>query len=75
MPGVASTGVPAITIWLPVPVAAFSFRPVPPESMPFVPSPKTAAREVLSEMNLDVFTTEIENSTMNSTSSRVSMSA
>ena len=43
--------------------------------MPFVPLPNADDSDALSERYFDVFTTETENSTMNSTSSSVSMSA
>ena len=69
------TGMPSLTICCPVPLSALLLRLVPPSSRLFWPLPNAVASDVFSEMYLDVFTTEIENSTMNSTSSSVSMSA
>jgi hypothetical protein len=66
---------PGMTSCSPWPSASFSFSPFPPSRTLFCPLPNADASEVFSEMNLLVFTTEIENSTMNSTSSRVSTSA
>src|SRR3954465_5414026 len=66
---------PGITSCMPSLSAALSLSPLPPLRTLGAPSPKAEEREVLRDWYLPVFTTEMENRTMNSTRSRVRTSA